>query len=94
MSSETYITLGEKGSERSREIQLLVNIVAPDPRYQPWYLDDEATIFHVREQDEDVIRSRMEGYFGKSFRANLNQPLWCLIDDLKKQYPDWPNRWE
>ena len=93
---EERIVLGEKGKQRRREIELLVNIIAPDPRYQPWYLTDEADLFAVRDQGEKVFRPRLEGYFGKplKFEIRRRQPLWELVDEIKKVYPDWPDGWE
>jgi hypothetical protein len=72
------IVLGEKGEQRRREIELLVNIIAPDPEYQPWYLADEADLFAVRDQGERILRPRLEGYFGNplKFEIKKRQPLW------------------
>ena len=93
---DVKIALGEKLQERTREVLLLVNIVAPDPRYQPWYLSDAADLFSVREQSEEIIRPRLEGYFGRplKFEIRHGQPIWELLDEIKKVYPDWPDGWE
>jgi hypothetical protein len=92
------VGLDTRGSERAREIQLLVNVVAPDPRYQPWYLADGTTLFDIRDytQSEQTIRQRLEGYFGRPllFDAQLNLPLWQLVDEIKKLYPGWPGSCE
>ena len=94
--SEERIVLGEKSKTKRREIEILVNIIAPDSKYQPWYLADEADLFAVRDQSEKVIRPRLEGYFGKplKFEIRNRQPLWELVDEIKKLYPDWPDSWE
>ena len=94
--SEERIVLDEKGKQRRREIELLVNIIAPDPDYQPWFLADEADLFAVRDQGEEVFRPRLEGYFGKplKFEIRQRQPLWELVDEIKKRYPDWPDGWD
>jgi hypothetical protein len=93
---EERIVLDGNGKERSREIQLLVNIIAPDPRYQPWYLADEASVFEIRDQSEATIRQRLEGYFGKPLRFEIRprQPLSELVDEIKKLYPGWPHEWD
>jgi hypothetical protein len=93
---DVQIVLGEKLEERTREVLLLINIVAADPRYQPWYLSDAADVFSIREQGEDIIQPRLEGYFGKplKFRIRHGQPLWQLLDEIKTAYPDWPDAWE
>ena len=90
------IVLGEKSEQKRREIELLVNIIAPDPEYQPWYLADEADLFAVRDQGERTLRPRLEGYFGKPLKVEIEkrQPLWELVDELKKHYPDWPDGWD
>ena len=94
--AEIQIALDEKLQARAREVQLLVNIIAPDLRYQPWYLADKADLFAVREQGEEIIQPRLEGYFGKPLKFSLRhrQPIWELIDEIKKLYPDWPDGWE
>ena len=92
--TETHVALGPNSTLRGREIQLLINIVSPDPRYQPWYLHDSANIFDVRELNETIIRPRLEGYFGKPFDLDLSQPLWQLVDQIKDRYPGWPDEWE
>ena len=73
-----------------------MNIIAPDPEYQPWYLADEADLFAVRDQGERILRPRLEGYFGKPLKVEIEkrQPLWELVDELKKHYPDWPDGWD
>jgi hypothetical protein len=93
---EERIVLGEKSKPKRREIEILVNIIAPDSEYQPWYLADEADLFAVRDQSEKIIRPRLEGYFGKplKFEIRHRQPLWELVDEIKKLYPDWPDGWE
>jgi hypothetical protein len=93
---EERISLDAKSKLRSREIELLVNIIDPDPIYQPSYLADEASLFAVRDQSEATIRQRLEGYFGKPLRFELRptQPLWELVDEIKKLYPGWPDEWE
>jgi hypothetical protein len=92
--SSIKIALDTNGQARWREIQLLVNIVMPDPSCQPFYLSDDASLFEIYNHREDIIRQRLAGYFGKSFKANMRQPLWKLVDELKGIYPGWPEDWE
>ena len=94
--SEERIILEANGQLRASEIELLVNIIAPDPRCQPWYLADGADLFAVRDQGVKIIRPRLEGYFGKPLRFEIRQgqPLWQLVDEIKKLYPGWPDEWE
>jgi hypothetical protein len=89
------VGFGKEGTLRARELQLLINIVVPDPRYQPYYLADEATLLDARDQQEETVRQRLEGYFGRPLRFPvIRQPLWKLVDDIKKLYPGWPDTWE
>ena len=88
--------LDEKSRASSREIRLLVNIIAPDPRYQPWYLADGTSVLEIKGRDTVTIQQRLEGYFGKPLRFEVRpkQTLWQLVDEIKKAYPDWPDGWE
>jgi hypothetical protein len=95
VKTETRVGLGPNSTLGPREkIQLLINIVSPDPRYQPWYLYDSATIFDVRELNETTVRPRLEGYFGKTFDLDLSTALGELVDQIKDRYPGWPDDWE
>ncbi len=49
---------------RAREVQLLLNVIEPDPEYQPFVLTDEASVFDAVGHEEDEIRRRLELYFG------------------------------
>jgi hypothetical protein len=91
---ETRIGLDENGEARWREIQLLVNIVMPDPSCQPFYLSDDATLFEIYNHKEAIIRQRLSGYFGGLIGVDIRQPIWKLVDELKKLYPGWPEEWE
>jgi hypothetical protein len=90
---EERIGLDEKSKPKRREIEILVNIITPDPNLQPWYLADEADLFAVSGQSEKIMRPRLGGYFGKplKFEIRHRQPLWELVDEIKKLYPDWPD---
>lgn len=74
---EERIGLDEKSKPKRREIEILVNIITPDPNLQPWYLADEADLFAVSGQSEKIMRPRLEGYFGKplKFEIRHRQPL-------------------
>jgi hypothetical protein len=88
------IALDEKGEARAREIQILVNVIMPDETLQPFYLSDHASAFEIYNHREDLIRKRLEGYFGKPFTLNIRQPLWSLVDQIKEAYPGWPDEWD
>lgn len=78
---------------RAREVQILVNIIEPDPEYQPFLLTDEATLFEVSAAAPELIQSRFEFYFGRPIPVPLATPLWQLVDALKSVFPGWPDDW-
>jgi hypothetical protein len=78
---------------RSREIQILVNVLEPDPQNQPYFLSDEATVFEVSAESEETIKHRLEFHFGEPLKISLQQPLWKLVDKVKENFPGWPDAW-
>jgi hypothetical protein len=78
---------------RSREIEILINVIEPDPELQPYFLSDQATVFEVSAESEEAIRKRMEAYLGAPLKFSLRQPLWQVVDEIKKTFPQWPNDW-
>jgi hypothetical protein len=67
---------------RSREVQILLNIVDPDPEYQPFVLIDEAWLFDAVGTGEDEILRRLALYSGVIFHfpcANLSGNLWMKL---------------
>lgn len=78
---------------RSREVQLLMNVVEPDPEYQAFFLSDEASILDICGADQALIERRLEAYFGVPFPCPLNAPLWQVVDRLKQMFPQWPDGW-
>lgn len=78
---------------RAREVQILVNIIEPDPEYQPFLLTDEASPFEVSAADSEVIQGRLEFYFRRPLPVPLSTPLWQLVDALKDACPEWPDDW-
>jgi len=89
------IELCESGEtlKREREIQLLINIIEPDPEYQPDFISDKATFLDVTAQDDNITISRLEYYFKSEIPAPLMMPLWKYVDFIKKKYPRWPEEW-
>ena len=78
---------------RSREIQVLVNILEPDPVLQPYFLSDEASIGEISMDSGELIIRRLESYFGQPLKLSLDLPLWKLVDQIKQFYPGWPDSW-
>ncbi|MGH7786553.1 MAG: hypothetical protein ACRERC_06775 [Candidatus Binatia bacterium] len=78
---------------RAREVQLLLNVVEPDPEYQPFILTDEACLLDAVAADDDTIRARLRAYFRGEFQLDLKEPIWKLVDRIKRLHPDWPDEW-
>jgi hypothetical protein len=76
---------------RVREIQLIINIVEPDPEYQGALVTDEATLLDAVGVDEATMAQRLKQHFGDDFDLPLRLPLWKLVDVVKTRYPDWPD---
>ena len=76
---------------REREIQLIINIVEPDPEYQGPLVTDEATLLDAVGVDEATMAQRLKQHFGADFDLSLRLPLWKLVDAIKTLHPDWPD---
>jgi hypothetical protein len=87
----TEIASTVETERRSREIQLLINVVEPDPEYQPILITDEATFFDAIGVDSDVIKRRLDFYFGRKLGISLHLPLWKFVDQAKDFMPGWPD---
>lgn len=81
----------EKTEARQREAQLLINIAEPDPEYQPFLLTDEASLLDAVATEAAVIRSRLVAYFADDLRLDLRQPVWQLVDQIRRLRPGWPD---
>jgi len=90
---ELVVAAQTETERRSHEIRILVNVLQPDPRYQPWLLTDRATALDVADVTEDMIRDRLERYFGRRLPFSVLTPLWQLVDALKARFPGWPEDW-
>jgi hypothetical protein len=78
---------------RAREVQVLLNIVEPDPQYQPFILTDETCLFDAVATDEDEMLRRLALRFRGVFSFSFRQPVWKLVDEIKSVYPSWPDDW-
>lgn len=75
---------------RSREIQLLLNIIEPDPVYQASIFSDEARALDVSPSSAQVVQERLESLLGCSLPGMLSMPLWRLVDAIRQLDPEWP----
>lgn len=80
--------------ERQREVQIIVNLIEPDPEFQPSFISDEANIYDICMHDEPTLRYLLERYFGQPMTSKLNLPMWQLVDSIKAQFSNWPDDWE
>ncbi len=76
--------------KRDREIKYLINIIEPDPEYQPFFLSDDAYIFDATGLEEKEISRRLKTYFGQDFQFPFDAYLWKAVDEIKRQFPNWP----
>lgn len=78
---------------RAREVQILVNIIEPDPEHQPFLLTDEVILFKVSAAAPELIQSRLEFYFWRPIPVPVSTPLWQLVDALKSVFSGWSDDW-
>ena len=76
---------------RKREVQLLINVVEPDPDYQPFILTDEASLLDAVLAEPREIATRLNTYFGADLGLDLRTPVWRLVDRIKQLRPGWPD---
>jgi hypothetical protein len=68
---------------RAREVQALLNIVEPDPEYQPFILTDEASLFGAVAAWEDECSDDLRCTFAVIFHfpcASLFGDLWMKLN--------------
>jgi hypothetical protein len=78
---------------REREIQLILNVIEPDPEYQATFISDDACFYDISGLDEIEIEERLRFYFKGELPASLRTPVWKFIDIVKQRYPRWPDEW-
>ena len=77
--------------ERQREVQIIVNLIEPDPEYQPAFISDAANLYDICLHDESTMRHLLERYFGEPITSDLKLPMWRLVDSFKAQFSNWPH---
>ncbi len=82
-------TSASETEQRSRAVTALLNVLEPDPEYQPAFISDEATVLDCLADEEEALRNRLERYFGAAVTHDLRQPVWRLADQLQVSFPDW-----
>ncbi len=81
----------QRSNSYQREIQLLFNIVQPDPKFQPSTKRISESLTECFDLEEDLIVSRLKQYFGEPFDLQINQSLPDLIEEIHTTYKDWLN---
>ena len=72
-----------------REIQLIINIVQPDPKFQPSPKRLGESLEECFDLDVQVMCMRLQQYFGDSFNIAINQPLPDMVEEIKHTYKEW-----
>lgn len=95
MTEKSDIEYGDTAEveKRSREVQLLQNVVQPDPEYQAFFISDEATFFDISSHTTQELEAALKFYFKGDLPASLGLPLWQFVDKVKSTYPGWPDDW-
>lgn len=93
MSKNIEFVESEEIDKREREVQLIINIVEPDPEYQPSFISDEACFYDITGKDEKEIEESLRFYFKGDLPASLSTPVWQFIEQVKLRYPSWPDEW-
>lgn len=93
MAEKTIVEYGDsiEVAKRSREVQLLQNVIEPDPEYQALFISDEATFFDICSHSEEELEAVLKDYFKGDLPASLGVPLWQFVDKVKSAYPGWPD---
>ncbi|CAH0535132.1 hypothetical protein VST7929_02793 [Vibrio stylophorae] len=76
-----------------REIQLLINLLEPDPALQPTWVSDEDCFFDICTLTRKEIEEKLRIYFRGELPADVSLPLWRFIAKVQEQYPSWPAFW-
>jgi hypothetical protein len=82
----------KKLTQDSRKITTLVNILEPDPAFQSVIFSNELSIAGVLGKSEEELNRRLEAHFGGDLMLSTAQPLYKLLEQIKKVLPDWPDR--
>lgn len=93
MSKQIEFSESVEIEKRVREVQLILNVVEPDPEYKAAFISDEACFYDITGKDEEEIESNLRFYFKGELPAGLKTPIWQFIDIVKQRYPGWPDNW-
>ena len=77
----------------SREVQIVINLLEPDPEYQPFFISDEANFASISPLDEDEISRRLSQYFGDLGTFTFLERIVDFVLRMKASHPEWPDNW-
>ena len=80
----------QRANQYTREIQYLFNIVQPDPKLQPNPKRVSECLEECFDLDADIMFARLKQHFGEAFDIKTNLPLPDMVEEIKKNYYDWP----
>ena len=84
MSDNYELESQTESLKRKREIDTLVQIIEREPRYRPWFISDRASLLDIFGDSQQEIKDKLEAYFGNKLEISLDQPIWKLVDELKR----------
>ncbi|MGL6159727.1 hypothetical protein [Microbulbifer sp.] len=93
MNSDIEISDTFEVEKRKREIQILINVIEPDPEYQPFFISDEASFYDITGKSKEEIEQNLRFYFKGELPVTINTPIWQFVDVVKIRYPGWPDNW-
>jgi hypothetical protein len=93
MSERIEFAESDEVEKCRREMQLIFNVIEPDPEYQPMFVSDEANFFDISGLNENEMEARLRFYFKGELPAPLSTPIWQFIYIVKARYPGWPDDW-
>ena len=93
MKKRIEFATSEEIEKRDREVRLIINIVEPDPKFQPMFISDEACFYDITAKNEKEIEENLRFYFKGELPAELGTPIWQFIEIVKQRYPGWPDVW-
>jgi hypothetical protein len=76
---------------RVREVQLLLNVIEPDPEYQAFAVTDDPSALDVSSNSRELVRARLEQYLRRPLPVDLRVPLWQLVDAIRRVEPASPD---
>jgi len=86
----------DETQKREREIRILINLVQPDPQYQPFVLTDESLLTDLSSESLTSMAERFDHYFRAQYNApfdfDARGPIWQVVDRIRDRHPDWPER--